>query len=650
MFSRAWQWFTSKWPFYPLKHLLLDEEIPGGASFAYTFGSALLVVFSLQVVSGIIQLFYYMPSVDHAYDSVSYLRTEVPFGWLVHNIHHWGASMMIVLITLHMIRVFIWGAYKTQLTWLIGVFLVITVMTLTQTGTPLLWDQKGYWAGEVSTSIPGTVPVVGGILKKIIRGSETMSQLTLSRFFVIHVAVLVPGLILLIGMHVASFRMSGASGPWDEMKRKKSGPFWPDQMFKDTVVASVVVFILISLCVFFPPPFSGPADPSNTTYLPKPEWNFLFLYEVLKYFEGPLEPVGALGVPGVLITLLLLLPFIDRRPERNPMLRPLAMISLVVYTGFILAFTVMGYLSPGFAQISGSREHPGVTETKPSGSAQPETPIAHEVSEGAKLFESEGCSGCHGSQGRGGSVGPRLSGGAHAGQDRTWLVEQIRNPKSHFPDTIMPAFTSLSDRQVNRLVDYLMSIQETSGSSKGEQLVPDTAAGPVSSEDNSGDAPGSATDKLPGPAAYMIGNADNGAILFERDCSACHGQKATGGVPNPGSKDGTVPPLNPIDRELFNADPRIFAGNIDKIIQHGSMPDGPHPAIHMLPFGDSHSLTQQEISNIEAYVLRLNGVDRAQLINPGMRPERFFIVTAFLFGLTALILGGIWNKKYRHCD
>jgi ubiquinol-cytochrome c reductase cytochrome b subunit len=646
MLSFVWKWFTSKWPFYPLKRLLLDEEIPGGASFAYTLGSALLIVFSIQAVSGIIQLFYYVPSVDHAYDSVSYLRTEVPFGWLIHNVHYWGASIMVVLIALHMIRVYIWGAYKTQLTWLIGVALVITVMALTQTGAPMLWDQKGFWAGEVSTSIPGTFPIVGEIVKRIARGGESMGQLTLSRFFVLHVAILVPALVALIAMHIAAFRTSGVAGPWDEGKRKTKGPFWPDQMFKDTIVATTVVFILLSLCVFFPPPFSGPADPSNTTYLPKPEWNFLFLYQALKYFEGPLEPVGAAGVPGVLVTLLVLLPFIDRNPQRNPYLRPVAMISLAVYAGLLIALTVIGYLSPGFAQMPGTLKKTAASTAADSRTGRPvPKPVPEQTgpvsisgnSVGAGLYESQGCGACHGSGGKGGSIGPALAGGALAARDRKWLEDQIRNPKSHFPNTIMPAFTSLSDRKIGQLIDYLLSIQVSPDKTSSDSASPVIIAGEVS---------GSASDKLPGRASYTIGNAENGGILFEKNCAACHGHKAIGGIPNPGSDDGTVPPLNPIDRELFHADPRIFAGNIDKFIQHGSMPDGPHPAIHMLPFGDSHSLTQQEISNIEAYVLQLNGVDRAQLINPGIQPRRFYVLTVLVFGIAALVLGGIWNKKF----
>src|SRR5512144_2559229 len=159
MLEFVWKWFTSRWPFYPLKHLLLDEEIAGGASYAYTLGSAILAVLSLQVATGIIQVFYYVPTIDHAYDSVNYLRTEVPFGWLVHNMHYWGANIMVLLVALHMMRVYIWGSYKkTPLTWFFGIGLVLTVMAISFTGAPLIWDQAGYWAGEVGSIIAGEVP------------------------------------------------------------------------------------------------------------------------------------------------------------------------------------------------------------------------------------------------------------------------------------------------------------------------------------------------------------------------------------------------------------------------------------------------------------------------------------------------------------
>jgi ubiquinol-cytochrome c reductase cytochrome b subunit len=467
MLDRVWNWFTERWPFYPLKHLLLDEEIPGGSSYAYTMGTSILTVVSLQIVSGIIQLFYYVPTIDHAYDSVSYLRTEVPFGWLIHNLHYWGANIMVVLVALHMMRVYIWGGYKTQLTWLIGIGLLIATMALTFTGTPLIWDMKGYWAGEVGTSITGTAPVFGGIMKTILRGGETMGQLTLSRFFAIHIGILIPFLLLLIAVHIAAFRTTGVVGSWDKEKRKQTGPLWPDQVFKDTVVSSIVFFILLSLCVFYPPSFTGPADPSNTTYLPKAEWNFLFLYQALKYFEGPLEPIGTAGVPTILIALLVLLPFIDRRPERNPFLRPIAMLCLAVYAGIIITLTVIGYLSPGYAQMPASpvkteaeKQATPKTSEKRSGmshSAGGDQNVAADLP-GAKLFTSVGCSACHRINGTGGSAGPQITGDTLKGRDRRWLVEQIRNPRSHNPNSIMPSFTTLPEGQVNELVDYLLTL------------------------------------------------------------------------------------------------------------------------------------------------------------------------------------------------
>ncbi|MEJ2538175.1 MAG: cytochrome b N-terminal domain-containing protein, partial [Calditrichia bacterium] len=127
MFSSLWKWLNERWPLTAFFQWGLKEDIPGGASYAYIFGSATLVIFILQVVSGVWQMFYYVPTIDHAYQSLSYLRISVAFGWLVHGIHYWGAQAMILLVGFHALRVFIWGAYKNprQLTWLLGVFLLV---------------------------------------------------------------------------------------------------------------------------------------------------------------------------------------------------------------------------------------------------------------------------------------------------------------------------------------------------------------------------------------------------------------------------------------------------------------------------------------------------------------------------------------------
>jgi ubiquinol-cytochrome c reductase cytochrome b subunit len=732
-----WKWFTDRWPVYQLRDLLLKEDIPGGASFAYTLGTSLLMVFTLQAVTGVLQLFYYVPTVDHAYDSVSYLRTEVPFGWLIHNMHYWGAQAMVILVALHMARVYIWGAYKkTPLTWFIGIALVFVVMALSFTGAPLIWDQKGYWAGEVGSSIAGEVPLVGSVLLIILRGGRVMGQLALSRFFVFHIAVFVPLLALLIGAHMVSFRTSGVGGPWSEEKRKVTGPLWPDQIFKDMVTATVVLVALIALAVFAPVPFAGSADTLNISYVPKPEWNFLFVYQALKYFKGALEPIGAGGLPAAFLLPLFLVPLIDRNPERNPFRRPVAMACLAVYAGVILTLTVVGYLSPGFAQmpaaagakvqkkspeatlgeelfrssgclgchmvngkggavgpelsgdtlkgrsrqwlveqITNSKAHfPGggpVTSMTaftnlsrqqlndiasylmsiagaPPVSAQGASP---ELEKGKQVFESNGCVGCHAINGQGGSIGPELSGNTLRGKSRQWLEQQITDPKSHYPDTIMPAFTNLSREQISNLVSYLMSVvssgpanpaappgSKSSESTKQQAAPPAAGPPPVPSEAKS-------LEESAGEAALIIGSAENGADLFKEQCVSCHGPEGSGNVPNPGSDDGTVPPLKTIDRALYSADPKIFASTIDRIIQHGSMPSGPHPALHMPAWGDTRSLTQQEIANLEAYIMALNGVDRGKIINPGVEPFTFFIIVIVVFIVAVLILGGMRSRR-----
>jgi mono/diheme cytochrome c family protein len=225
----------------------------------------------------------------------------------------------------------------------------------------------------------------------------------------------------------------------------------------------------------------------------------------------------------------------------------------------------------------------------------------------------------------------------------------VTNPKSHDPSTVMPAFTNLGKEQLYNLVSYLISLatgSAPSGVTAGEAAESKKTASPSPAAG----APELPTEEKalegpPGKAAYIIGSSENGADLYKEQCSSCHGPDGKGGVPNPGSDDGTVPPLNPIDRALYNADPKVFAATIDKMIQHGAMPSGPHPALHMPAWGDTRSLTQQEISNLEAYIMKLNGVDRGEIINPGIRPKTFFFIVAGLYLLVILVQGGIRIKR-----
>ncbi len=643
--SHMLKWINERWPLDAVIRATLEEDIVGGSRYVYTLGSAVFIVFVLQAASGVMQLFFYVPTVDHAYDSISFLRTRVPFGWLIHGLHYWGANIMVVLVVLHMARVFIWGAYKKprELTWLMGVTLLLTTMVFSFTGAPLHWDQRGYWAGEVGTSIAGTAPVVGDLIKRFLRGGQEMGQLTLSRFFAVHTMILPASLAALFGIHITAMRRFGSVGPWNETGRSTSGPFWPDQVYKDAVSGTLVLFLLIGLAVFLPPSYSGKADVLDTSYVPKPEWNFLFLYQALKYFQGVLEPVGTVGVPTLLVLLMIILPFVDRNPQRDPFKRPIAMLCGLLFAGAIGGLTIIGYLSPGVA------EAPVISVGKTSGQAQPAGTAVTDREEGARrgsqVFKSSGCSGCHRAGGEGGTIGPELSATTLSARDRQWLIDQIRTPKSHFPNTIMPPYSGLSGQEVSDLVDYLLGLAGTASASPAAPSQAPEEAPPAKSAAGESRDTQFIQERLPGPAAYVIGSAGHGEELFRRNCSSCHGPGGTGGVRNPGSEEGTVPSLHPIDSELFSAEAQQFAENIDKYIQHGSSPAGSGPALSMPAFGDTHSLTQQEIAGIEAYVLRLNGVDRGQLVNPGMAPRKFFVLAAVLYAVLFLVQGGLRLRK-----
>lgn len=654
MASKFRQWISERLPINAVLQSGLNEEIPGGSSFFFTLGSALLFVFMLQVITGIWQLFYYVPTVDHAYNSLSYLRISVPYGWLIHGIHYWGANIMAVLVGLHMIRVFIWGAHKKprELTWIMGVFLLLFTVGLIFTGAALPWDERGYWAAEVGTSIAGTVPYMGKALVYLIRGGMEMGQLTLSRFFVLHTVILPVIVMIFIGIHLAAFRQYGSIGPWQEAKRQKKGYFWPEQIAKDMIVSALILFLLIALSVYSPPPFTGPVDLLDSSFQPKPEWNFLFLYQILKGFTGSLEIIGTVGIPSLIVLLLIAVPFLDRKKERNPLKRPAMMIGGLVFVAFVFILTVVGNNS----KPAGSQSSEKIVKAKKTIKLSPS------AIRGKTVFQSYACLSCHKMSGKGGKLGPDLTDESQKGRSRDWIITQITNSKKHFPKSIMPPFTMLSNKQLNDLADFVLSPHpqtmsspvntRTSLSNSSNNIAKSNLKGvsqikkPVLASAISANTI-EQLKKLgpPREASNIIGNAAHGSLLFKRQCESCHGVNGKGGIPNPGSLAGKVPGLNPIDKILYNKDPNIFAENIDRFIQHGSIPTGTNPSLKMFDYGDSRALTQQKIAHIEAFVLYLNKVDRAQI--EVSDPHQFFRLTVWVYlgAILIIIIFAFFVKK-----
>jgi len=663
MWASVKTWVNRRLPVSVVVRWGLQEDVPGGSSFAYVFGGINLILFLLLVVTGVLQLFFYVPTTDHAYESVMYLRLHVPFGWLIHGLHYWCAQAFLVMVGVHAAQVFVWGAYKNprEVTWTSGVLLMLLAAAIAFTGPLLAWDQLGYWAAEVGTSIAGTVPWIGDFLQRFARGGETMGQRTISRFFIFHVAILPALLFGFMVIHLAAFRQFGSVGSWDPEKSKRIGKFWPDQVYKDVLVAAFVIIIVAGLCVFWRAPITGVADPLGRSLTPKPSWNFLFLYQALKSFKGPWEIVGTVGVPLVLVLLLFFLPFYDRRGERNPGKRPIAMGGGLALVVLILTLTVLGQISQPLTQgtIAGSAPvgqgtggEPNTPASGKSAVTSSEKVSSTDVLKGAELYQAQGCAACHKINGQGGTAGPDLSDEPDKRRSADWLAAQIRSAKAHNASSIMPPYPSLSQEQVDNLVAYMLSLR--AGGEKTAVVAQPAAekneTPPVARGVESQQLPASGKQGPPGEAATLIGGVKLGRMLFVDYCSSCHGPGGMDKVPNPGSDKTMVPGLSPIDPNLASDDPSVFAAKIDRVIQHGSTPKGPHPAIYMPAYGDGITLTQPQIAAIEAYILNLNGTDRARIIDPGMSPMHFFvwvIVALVAICATAVIVWLIGKRSRR---
>ncbi|TAJ34980.1 MAG: c-type cytochrome [Nitrospirae bacterium] len=462
MASKIYEWLDSRLKLTPLENSLLNEPIPGGASWIYVFGSATLFLFVLQAITGMFLAVYYAPTPDHAYDSIRFIETQVAFGAFVRGLHHWGASAMVTAIGLHMLQVFLYGAYNPprEALWMVGVVLFLITLGFAFTGYLLPWDQNAYWATQVGINMVGTVPVVGDLLVRLLRAGETLGALTLSRFFAVHVLFLPATLALLIMLHLFILRRVGPAGPWRGGRERRTsgesgagreataGPgvverrvrgsetFYPRQVFMDAVVMLGLFFIVAALALTVSFPLTDKADPSDTSFVPVPEWYFLFYYQLLKYVHGPLEPLATWILPGLFFLVLLFWPFLDRNPARHPMARPIALAS---GAGFlVIVFVLLG--------IS-LRDLYAVPRLDPA------------VAQGKAIYTQFGCAGCHRVHGVGGAVGPDLSYVGDTRPDRDWHSRHFRDPQSVAPGSIMPKFP-LNDQQIGDLTSYVLTLKK----------------------------------------------------------------------------------------------------------------------------------------------------------------------------------------------
>lgn len=399
------------------------EPIPGGARWSYVLGGLCLFGFVLQCVTGFLLASFYAPSATTAWAAVAYLQQEVTLGWLIRGLHATGASLLIVATGAHLVQVVWWGAYRSprDLNWWLGLTMLGVVLAFALSGYLLPWDQKGYWATQVATSLVGEAPLVGGWLRTLVQGGSDYGNLTLTHFYALHTILLPLLLTVATVVHVILVRRVGVANP---ANARALEPLWPRQALRNVVaMALMLAWMMVSVWRSHGAPLEGPADPSSS-YDARPEWYFLPLFQLLKYLPGAWEPLGALGVPLVVVMMLAALPFgIPRRAA-------LTMVLLLFAAGAALG--VQARLADGRSEsyrrgraradadaaLALQLAKAGVP---PAGgtAVYDNDPARH----GRALFAAH-CSGCHLLDGVGDARGPQLTGWS----SRAWLTEFLQDP------------------------------------------------------------------------------------------------------------------------------------------------------------------------------------------------------------------------------
>jgi ubiquinol-cytochrome c reductase cytochrome b subunit len=472
------EWIEKRTGFVSATKDFLTEDVPGGASYWYVFGSATLFAMIIQIVTGIFLTFFYAPSAATAWESTRAIYLN-PWTHFLLALHYWGASAMIALVFLHLLQVVVWGAYKSprELQWVVGVLLLLTTLVLGLTGYLLPWDMDAYFASQVSLNIVGLAPGVGPLLQHVAQGGGSMGTATINRFFGLHVWLMPAVLVLLVGAHLTIFRHNGAAGPVAHTPGKVPGRFWPDQFFMDASFSFAVFIIIILLSIAAPPYLDAKADPTKF-FVPYPAWYFLSLFGLLALVPpeihlGPLvislELIATIIVPTIFLLIVLFIPWIDRSSTRGFRARRGLLWTTTIVVCVIVALTIFGQLTTMAKQAAAPASPPESVVLSPAQAAQAAAGPAGAGaapatnSNGAKVFATN-CSSCHGAQGQGlpGSFPPLANNPTVTG-DPTKVIGIVLNGL-HAPISVngqtyngqMPAWKgTLSNQDIADAITYI---------------------------------------------------------------------------------------------------------------------------------------------------------------------------------------------------
>jgi ubiquinol-cytochrome c reductase cytochrome b subunit len=452
-------WFEDRNGLWGIIYPLLKHPVPRSSGWPYVLGSATLIAFVIQVVTGIALSTSYVTSSGQAYDSLLFLTHTTALGRFMRGMHYFGASAMVLLIGLHTIRVYLMGSFKfpREMNWLTGSALLLFTLLMGFTGQLLRWDQNGVWSAVIAAEQAGRAPILGPWVARFILAGDTVGGATLSRFYAFHVFFIPALIFLFIGWHLYLVLRNGISEwpvvgrvvdprtyrKWyEDLLRTHGVPFWPDAAWRDVVFGVGVLLTIVWLAVVVGPPELGrPPDPSIIEAYPRPDWYLLWYFGLLALLPKGSEDYVIIYGPLVFGLLLVIVPFLSNRGERNPARRPWA-IGIVLFAVLTIAVFWNKAAHANWSPDFGAPPLPAevVASSNP------------EVVQGAQLFHDKGCEYCHRISRYGGRRGPDLT-DAGSRLTRDQLIWRILNGGVN-----MPAFAhSLTPGEVNALVAFLSS-------------------------------------------------------------------------------------------------------------------------------------------------------------------------------------------------
>lgn len=464
LISQIGEWFDRRLQLAAPIREMAEHPVPRStASWWYVFGSGAFVVLLLQIITGIMLAFTYVPSAAEAWSSLQALNHDVTLGWFIRAMHGWGSNFMVAIVLIHMVQVILFGAYKfpRELTWVVGVFLLLMTLGMAFSGQVLRFDQDAYWGLGIGASIASRVPLLGPPIVKLMLGGPIIAGATLSRFFALHVFVIPGILIAFVGLHLMMVLKLGINEwptpgrlvkkatyerQYHELTRKDGEPFVPYAVWKDMFFAAFIL-VAVAACAAYFGPFgpTGQPDPTIIQTIPKPDYFFLWLYALLALLPPSLETAAILIGSVATIAGLLLIPFLFGEGEKSWRRRPIAVLTIVLIAVTLGTFTHLAGYAPWSPDMNAWSGDP-----VPDKFLRGRTALERQ---GALVFQGKQCRNCHALGENGGQRGPALDAVAtRLTQDQ--LIRQVLQGRGN-----MPAYgNNLSPAETTALVAFLETL------------------------------------------------------------------------------------------------------------------------------------------------------------------------------------------------